>query len=693
MSLRALVSSLACIVFISACSRTYDVDANPVLVSPDEPDCSIAPLASPVVNEIKLVSKGVDLLEAQVLYEAQSLVASSLTETLFLEPASDQLYIYLDFLSPGEGVALFDGTAADISNLTALISDSSEQLDPVTLENKIEAPYGVLSATSQLDVRFDLAYRFEETRSECEPFGTIEVEEIIDPDGNIEEVSRVVRTQFETFDITLVIERSPYKNSIEISQFNSNSDIEDKKASSVSGNGLYLAVGVPGDDGGDTSFVPASDTVSNTTTLNSGAVQLYQRDLENGSLEFCGLVKASNGRENDAFGSNVLLRGDYLYVYASGEDSDGVGAYSSAAASLTLNYSQIDSGAVYVYEISDSCVAQEVGYIKSPDNALNVVDPKTGFGSALAEYNGELFVGAPQQRERAGSARQLGKVYQFFRESGNTWLTQTNTYQHIFEHPGQAFGASLAVNDRFVLVGVPNDSASPSDLALSNGRASDLQDLIDNPVAATLVNSGAALVFNRAPVNNLPVVKDYLKSSFNDQGDRFGSSVALTDTTLFVGAPFEDSNSSVINTGENQNNAPVGGGPLDGNYGAVYQYMLDEFDALSISNYIKAKQPVSGANFGEVIAAENRYLVIGQPSASFELNSSTIPAHVEIYDHQSISEAPVYLSVYDDEQALRGSVLNARVKSLSLFAGMLAIGLPEATIDGDKNAGAFAIWD
>ncbi|WP_197473511.1 FG-GAP repeat protein [Oleiphilus sp. HI0066] len=693
MSLRALVSSLVCIVFISACSRTYDVDANPVLVSPDEPDCSIAPLASPVVNEIKLVSKGADLLEAQVLYKAQSLVASSLSETLFLEPASNLFFVYLDVLDAEEDVSLADGSIAEVASVTALIADNNNQTGPVTVDNRLEVPFEIVSSTSEIDVNFEISYRFEETRSECEFLGVVITDEVTDPDGNVEEISRVLRTLSESFEINFTIDRSPYESSIETSQANSNSDIEDKKASSVSGTGLFLAVGVPGNDGGDTSFVPASDAVSNTTTLNSGAVQLYQRDLENGSLEFCGLVKASNARENDAFGSNVLVRGDYLYVYASGEDSDGVGAYSLAAAGLNLNYSQFDSGAVYVYEISNSCVAQEVGYIKNPDNALNIVDPKTGFGSALAEFNGELFVGAPQQREIGGSARQLGKVYQFFRESGNTWRAQTNTYQHIFEHSGQAFGASLAVNDRFLLVGVPNDAASPSDLALSNGRASDLQDLIDNPVAATLVNSGSALLFNKASLNGTPVVKDYLKPSFNDQGDRFGSSVALAGTTLFVGAPLEDSNSSVINTGENQNNAPVGGGPLDGNYGAVYQYMLDEFDALSISNYIKAKQPLSGANFGEVIAAENRYLVIGQPSASFELNSSTIPAHVEIYDHQSISEAPVYLSVYDDEQALGGSVLNARVKSLSLFAGMLAIGLPEATIDGDTNAGAFAIWD
>lgn len=62
----------------------------------------------------------------------------------------------------------------------------------------------------------------------------------------------------------------------------------------------------------------------------------------------------------------------------------------------------------------------------------------------------------------------------------------------------------------------------------------------------SLTNSGAAYVFVRAPLSSTWIQQAYLKASNTGKENRFGYSVAVSDDTVIIGAPLEDSSSGTF---------------------------------------------------------------------------------------------------------------------------------------------------
>lgn len=96
----------------------------------------------------------------------------------------------------------------------------------------------------------------------------------------------------------------------------------------------------------------------------------------------------------------------------------------------------------------------------------------------------------------------------------------------------------------------------------------------------------------------------YLKASNTDEEDRFGQAVAIDDDTLVVGAPSENSNATLINGDQSDNQA--------GSSGAVYVFRRAE-GTWAQEAYIKASNTDTGDNFGEAVAIEGDILVVGAP--------------------------------------------------------------------------------
>jgi len=672
------LSVLLLLIALGACSRSYDVTIPPTQVKPDV-DCTFAEFSAPVILDLDLVQKGEDQRVAVNLLKLQNIPSDDQFADVNLVRLSNGIDVTSTMVPIDTTVSLEDGTSAVISKLSVNIDTLSGD-DPIDLENGQEEHVDLYSATSAIttvDINVSVELTVTELRKGCELLG-----ETVEDEG----AEKVVRTIVKEFTITVSLTKSEVMDSLSHAVYEGASNALNALGTSVTSNGRFIAVGVPGDDGGDTSFIPSGANLSNLSFSDSGAVQLYERDLDAGVLRYCGVLKASNARAGDAFGSRVLLRGENLYVSALGEDSSFSGVTTEAASGLVLDYSKTDSGAVYEYRIDSCSSVTETAYFKSPDNADNLVVTASGFGSALAEYDGQLFIGAPRQT-LPNSTTEVGRAYQFFKEDG-AWLPQSKIYAHLLEHSGQRFGASISVSEGYVLIGVPMDSSDSADLPVYNGVVAPTY-LSSNSVTENSPHSGAAVLFVRAGGLGVASALAYLKPDESDQGDQFGSAVAISGNRLFVSAPLEDSASAVWNVNAVQNKAPLNGSPLDGNYGAVYQYDIDEESNASFSNYIKSRQPIENGNFGRVLAADQRYLIVGQHGLKATVEGLEVDAHVAVQDH-IIADDPVYLSIVDEGTAI---ALSESVDALDFYAGNLVLGIPTAELAGKVQAGAFSIWD
>jgi len=119
---------------------------------------------------------------------------------------------------------------------------------------------------------------------------------------------------------------------------------------------------------------------------------------------------------------------------------------------------------------------------------------------------------------------------------------------------GDAFGWSLSIQGTLLAVGAPFEDSA----ALGVGGS---------PSNEAAPDAGAAFVYDFTKVDGtgklLPPT--YIKASNTDAGDQFGTCVALTEDSLVVSAPGEDSSSTGWNSFEN-------GGDPDDERGAVYTF-------------------------------------------------------------------------------------------------------------------------
>lgn len=139
------------------------------------------------------------------------------------------------------------------------------------------------------------------------------------------------------------------------------------------------------------------------------------------------------------------------------------------------------------------------------------------FGEALALDRGTLVVGAPEADARGG-------VVHVFTRGGDSW-SQTAVLHGSNTEGGDLFGAAVAISRDTIVVGAPSEDGDAAD-----------------PGKNTLESSGAAYVFVRS--GSTWTERGYLKAPNVGDFDRFGSSVAIDGDTLVVGADGEDGDGS-----------------------------------------------------------------------------------------------------------------------------------------------------
>jgi len=260
---------------------------------------------------------------------------------------------------------------------------------------------------------------------------------------------------------------------------------------------------------------------------NSKTGSAYLYDTTTGELLF--KLRASDPDESDEFGFSVAISGTTAIIGAHNDDEGGE-----------------DSGAAYIFDTETGLQIAK----------LTASDAATGdrFGNSVGISGTIAIIGAIYDDD-AGS------------NSGSAYLFNTETGQQIAKlvaidaAEGDQFGRSVAISGNTVIVGANGaDSVAGSaylfdtttGLQSTKLTASDRAPNDDFGVSVALsdttaivgaafhdhkvVDTGAAYMFNIE--TGLQIRK--LNASDAKAGDIFGYSVAISDTTTIVGAPYDD---------------------------------------------------------------------------------------------------------------------------------------------------------
>ena len=360
------------------------------------------------------------------------------------------------------------------------------------------------------------------------------------------------------------------------------------KASNVgAGDNFGTAVAISGDifAVGASSEDSSAVGVNGNETLNdrsaSGAVYVYVRDGKGWKKD--AYIKASNTDSNDQFGTSVAIDGNTLVVGAPGEDSR-----SNAINGMQNDESASGSGAVYVFVRDNAGKWSQQAYIK----ASNVGD-NDAFGSAVAISGNTIVVGAPGEDSSApgvggdqGNNAKVdsGAAYVFVR-FGSTWQQQAYVKSSNPDTTDQ-FGANVAIWGDTIAVGATDEDSNTSGINPQTNESA--------------FESGAVYVFTRAI--DIWSQQALIKASNAAAGDRFGSSVALDENILVVGARNEDSGA-----------VGVGGSQMDNTLtdsGAAYVFARTG-TTWTQDAYIKASNTDFYDNFGAAVSISGNTLVVG----------------------------------------------------------------------------------
>lgn len=229
------------------------------------------------------------------------------------------------------------------------------------------------------------------------------------------------------------------------------------------------------------------------------------------------------------------------------------------------------------------------------------------------------------------------------------------------------FGAGVAVSDdALAVVASGEDSASTG----INGDATD----------DSAADSGAVYVFRRDAANTW-MQEAYIKASNAATSDAFGQSIALSDDTLVVGAPREDSAAVGVNGDDTDNSA------IDA--GAVYVFTRDATGIWSQQAYLKASNTGSIDGFGGAVALDGDTLAV---SANLE-DSGAVGVNGDQTDNSGQDSGAVYVFTRDGAGAwtqqayLKASNANAGDRfggAIALSGNTLVVG---AAYERSKSTG------
>jgi hypothetical protein len=313
-------------------------------------------------------------------------------------------------------------------------------------------------------------------------------------------------------------------------------------------------------------------------------------------------LSADDGAARDWFGCSVSVSGGTALVGAAWHDHGG-GTGS-------------DGGAAYVFVHDGSTWAQQAELVASDGMVLDA------FGRSVAMELENAVVGAPGRA--VGVNDNQGGAYLFAR-TGSAWQEVAQLTASA-GHADQLFGSSVVIGGDAILVGSPeselfgvgpgssyaftsNGAVWTESFTITIGDGAGFSDFGTSvavrgdraAVGAPGANNktGAAYVFGRG---SGWIEEGILMAKDGTRGDRFGSSVALFEDTLLVGAVRQE----LVGT--------------DCGRGAVYVFAWDG-SAWIEQVKLAGDDPSAGDGFGGSVALSGDTALVGAPFEVVEANT------------------------------------------------------------------------
>lgn len=249
------------------------------------------------------------------------------------------------------------------------------------------------------------------------------------------------------------------------------------------------------------------------------------------------------GNSFSSFGGRVAISGEYVAVSAYADDNSGTGP--------ALQH----SGSVYIFKQSLGG-ANNFGLVKKI--TAPVIMESASFGSAISIDGDHLLVGAMNERIMNGSTPVygVGAAYVFYKNNGGTdqWGLQKTLTANV--RLAAAFGAAVAIKGSSIVVG---------------GYAEPLDYKNEFPVQT----AGAAWVFSedKGGMGNWGQTSK-IHAPDRDEGEVFGSAVALNEKEIIVGSPSERNGEPYSITSP----------------GAAYSFSLEAALPVKLSNFSAIQQ-------------------------------------------------------------------------------------------------------
>lgn len=376
----------------------------------------------------------------------------------------------------------------------------------------------------------------------------------------------------------------------------------DQQSLGPSGAALNHRFGLSVAISGDTAVVGAEDFCLPFFSPDCGVFDfgsIFRRDKgsayvfvrTNGAWTQQQKLVASDGAMGDAFGASVAIRGDRIVIGAP-----------------SANGSQ---GAAYVFSRTGSSWSEQQKL--TAGNAANL----DLFGTSVAIGDEAIVVGAPGTDD--GRLIDTGSAY-VFENNGSSWIPQ-----EIVNAPrgaGDAFGSSVAVSGTTIVVGAPADD-------------------VFGP-------HGTAIIFART--GGVWAWQQMLYANDAAAGDRFGAAVAISGTTVVVGAPNDDDFGIV-------------------DQGSVYVFGRGRTGVWSQQQKLINLYAANSDGFGSSVATNGKTIAVGVPND--ELFGTPNQGTALVYEWSSGA-----WQVHQWFLFTTGTVLPAFGTSVAISGGTVVVGAP-----------------
>jgi hypothetical protein len=355
---------------------------------------------------------------------------------------------------------------------------------------------------------------------------------------------------------------------------------------------------------------------------NDGQTATYTIGGTVSGLTGTGLVLQNNGADS----LSITANGSFTFSTAI---ADGEAYDVTVKNNPTGQFCRIDNsaGAVAggnVTNVAVTCSSSDFTWVQ--DAYLKASNAESGdyFGLSVAISGSTIVVGAYQEDSNQttitnndgeassdNSATQSGAVYVFKRDANGDWIQDAYLKASNAEG-GDNFGYSVAISGSTIVVGARYEDSDQTTITNNDGQPG-------HPDNDSAINSGAVYVFKR-DANGDWIQDAYLKASNADGHDRFGDAVAISGSTIAVGAYFEDSSQTTITNNDGQPGHPDNDSAI--NSGAVYVFKRDGNGDWIQDAYLKASNAEESDWFGRSVAISGSTIAVGAPGE--DSNQTTI---------------------------------------------------------------------